>query len=1006
MSSDREQRITSIFHSAIEREGTERRAFLDGACANDEELRREVESLIRSHEQAGSLLDAPAYERDAGLVDEMDQGNFVGRTVGHYRIVRRLGGGGMGEVFLAEDTQLGRRVALKILPHRLTADASLVARFRQEARAASALNHANIVTIYEVGESEGTHFIATEYVEGMTLRERMSRTVLTVSEALDIAGQVAAALSKAHSAGVVHRDIKPENVMVDEEGHAKVLDFGIAKLVEQTRESATEAPTALKVETSPGAVMGTAHYMSPEQTRALRDVDARTDVWSLGVVLYEMLAGRLPFEGETPSDVMVAILNKEPLSLARFNREVSEALELVVQKALEKKRDERYQTVKEMASDLRRIRQRFESGASSARIDDQTDGGAAEARATSLMAAAAPGTGGTLPDETVPVHTTSSAEYIVTEIRRHKRGIVIGLVALVLVGAGVAFALYKYAGREKPPAFQNFTVSRITTSGLAQDASISPDGKYIVYLEMPNDGSRGLYVKQTATGNIIPIVPPTWGNVLKDTSFSPDGIFIYYRFSDRIKDSALYQVSSVGGTPRKVIERCDSAAAVSPDGRKIAFMRHGDSNSSIFVANVDGTGERVLASSGENEWFQESGPAWSPDGKTIAIAAGASIDGVQQVKLLGIDSESGAKRNLSPKRWIEAGRVVWMPDGSALALMATERTDEFAAQVWRVAYPSGEASRITNDVQGLDDSSLGVTADGRTLVTVTQQVRSRIETVPASGDVSRPTRLTSAEANQEGFYGFALAPDGRAVFSSYEGGQFDLWVMNSDGGGRQRLTSDTHFDADPNVSPDGRYVVFRSNRPDGAATNRLWRMDIDGGNHVQLAARVDSAPHISPDGRWVLYAFWSVSEKKSSLWKVSVEGGEPVRLTDYPSGWDDSYYSPDGKWIGCFFQDDQLGERYGIIPASGGRPVRQFQFPGFQYRSVRWTADSRHLSFIGVPPDPSNIWLQPAEGGEPRKLTDFKTDYIYGHAWSRDGKTLALARGRPAFDVVLLKDNR
>ena len=313
MSSDRKQQITGIFHSAIEREGTERRAFIDGACANDEELRSEVESLIRSHENAGSLMNAPAYERDAGLLDQMDQGSFIGRTLGHYRIVRRLGGGGMGEVFLAEDTQLGRRVAVKILPHRLTADSTLVARFRQEARAASALNHTNIVTIYEVGESGGTHFIATEYVEGVTLRERMSRTALTVGEVLDVATQIAAALSKAHNAGVVHRDIKPENVMLDEEGHAKVLDFGIAKLVEQTRDSATEAPTALKVETSPGSVMGTAHYMSPEQTRALRDVDARTDVWSLGVVVYEMLAGRLPFEGETPSDVMAAILNKEPV---------------------------------------------------------------------------------------------------------------------------------------------------------------------------------------------------------------------------------------------------------------------------------------------------------------------------------------------------------------------------------------------------------------------------------------------------------------------------------------------------------------------------------------------------------------------------------------------------------------------------------------------------------------------------------------------------------------------
>jgi Tol biopolymer transport system component len=182
-------------------------------------------------------------------------------------------------------------------------------------------------------------------------------------------------------------------------------------------------------------------------------------------------------------------------------------------------------------------------------------------------------------------------------------------------------------------------------------------------------------------------------------------------------------------------------------------------------------------------------------------------------------------------------------------------------------------------------------------------------------------------------------------------------------------------------------------------------MDIDGGDPIQLAARADFAAHISPDGKSVLYAIASAAEKSISLWKVPIAGGEPLRVTDYTSGWDDSTYSPDGKWIGCHFYDEQLGdERYGIIPATGGQPIRHFQFPGFQYQSVRWTADSRYLSFIGAPPDPSNIWLQPAEGGEPRKLTDFKTDYIYKHRWSRDGKTLVLARGRPAFDVVLLKD--
>ena len=294
------------------------------------------------------------------------------------------------------------------------------------------------------------------------------------------------------------------------------------------------------------------------------------------------------------------------------------------------------------------------------------------------------------------------------------------------------------------------TVSRITTSGLAQDANISPDGKYIVYLEMADDGSRGLYVKQTATGNSIPIVPPTKGNILKNTSFSPDGNFVYYRFYDRIRVCALS-----GVVRRRHSE--ESNRALQQRGRRLT-RRTEDRLHALWKLEVQHLcgkrGRHRRASprlAGREQWFAEEGPAWSPDGKTIAIAGGATVDGVDQFRLLGIDAESGAKRDLSPKRWVEAGRVVWMPDGAALALMATERTDEVGAQVWRVGYPSGEASRITNDVQARTEASLGVTADGRTLVTVTEQVLSRIETVPAGGDVSRLTRLTSAEANQEGY---------------------------------------------------------------------------------------------------------------------------------------------------------------------------------------------------------------------------------------------------------------
>ena len=283
--------------------------------------------------------------------------SIVGKQIGHYQVLNRIGRGGMGEVFLAQDTSLGRKVALKLLRTDFTSER--LRRFRQEARAASALNHPNILTIHEIGQEGSLHFMATEYVEGETLRQPISRTPLTLDQALDVAIQMASALSAAHHAGIIHRDIKPENIMLREDGYVKVLDFGLAKLAEPKAVD-SEAPTLVHVQTEPGMVMGTVSYMSPEQARGL-EVDARTDIFSLGVVLYEMAAGRQPFEGETASDVMSLILQKEPLPLTHSLPEVPGELERIVRKALRKDKEERYQTIKDLQIDLRNLRKELES---------------------------------------------------------------------------------------------------------------------------------------------------------------------------------------------------------------------------------------------------------------------------------------------------------------------------------------------------------------------------------------------------------------------------------------------------------------------------------------------------------------------------------------------------------------------------------------------------------------------------------------------------------------------
>src|SRR5262245_27624556 len=332
MESERWRQIESLYYAALERDATERAAFLTEACADDEELLRELESLLAVHEQAEGFMAAPALEVAARVIAE-DQGQtMTGQMIGHYQVLSLLGPGGMGEVYLAEDTRLGRKVALKLLPQIFTQDRERVLRFKQEARAASALNHPNILTIYEIGEFEGGHFIVTEFIDGQTLRELMNAQI-KLRAALDVAAQVASALSTAHEAGIVHRDIKPENIMARRDGYIKVLDFGLAKLTEQfspgqTAVADSDASTKGLVHTDPGKLMGTARYMSPEQIRGL-EADGRSDVFSLGVMLYEMVTGRAPFDGTTPSEVMFAILNQEPSPLRRYTRNAPAELERI-----------------------------------------------------------------------------------------------------------------------------------------------------------------------------------------------------------------------------------------------------------------------------------------------------------------------------------------------------------------------------------------------------------------------------------------------------------------------------------------------------------------------------------------------------------------------------------------------------------------------------------------------------------------------------------------------------
>jgi len=405
MNAGRWKQVNDLFQSALECAPAKRAAFLQEACHDDEDMRREVESLLTFHDRAMNFIEVPAFEVVPKLVTNDKAGALVGKVISHYRIESLIGVGGMGEVYLARDERLGRKAALKLLPDSLTIDEAQLSRFKNEARTASALNHPNILTVYEIGREGNVQFIATEFIEGSTLRAALARGRMKPHAALEIAVQVASALTAAHEAGVVHRDIKPENVMLRPDGYVKVLDFGIAKVTEQMPGSVDRTVEITGVlRTRPGLVLGTAHYMSPEQARG-QTVDARSDIWSLGVVLYEMVGGSPPFRGETPSDCIASILTKEPPPLSSVLPAVPRKLESILQKALRKNSDERYQAIKEMLAELRNLKGELEAEGSS-------------------------------------TQTKAPAESILSKIKRHKQGVLLAAAAAILACAAVVYSFF------------------------------------------------------------------------------------------------------------------------------------------------------------------------------------------------------------------------------------------------------------------------------------------------------------------------------------------------------------------------------------------------------------------------------------------------------------------------------------------------------------------------------------------------------------------------------------
>ena len=899
--------------------------------------------------------------------------SLVGTSLRHYKIVRSLGRGGMGEVYVAEDSKLQRRVALKVLSPELTGDREFLQRFEREARAAAALNHPNIVTVHSVEEDNGVPFLTLELLDGLTLAHLIEFESLRLERILDIAIPLADAVSAAHERGIVHRDLKPANVMVTRDGRVKVLDFGLAKLREpiqpmtSTSATLTGSPTVSGPATGAARILGTVAYMSPEQAEA-RPVDGRSDVFSLGILLYEMATGRNPFKGETPISTLSAILKDKLPPLDDLREDIPRDFARIVRRCLEKDPDDRYQSAKDLRNDLRALRDDIRSG------------------------------------ELPPLTPRSSST--VPAARRHS-GAVLAIVAAAMVASlGAAVALWARKATSATPAKTvsqqaSMTVTRLTNTGAAKLAAISGDGRYVAFAA-GDAGGQTLWVRQVSTAGTVQVVPPE-DLAYVGATFSPDADYVYYVVYRRgTSYNSMYKVPVFGGGPRKILDDIDSAPTFSPDGRQLAFIRSTpDGRGLLATAPADGGAETVIATHARPLGFQidYQTVAWAPNGRSIAAIGTDRSSLLDQIVL--VDVATGAERVIGAK-WRQLYSLAWLHGGTALVANAQAVDGDAAPQLWVVEIPSGTSRHLTNDL----GDYLGVAAsrDGGALVTVRQDARTKIWTLAAD----RPTdahEVAIDPGSDDGARGLAWAPDGRLVYAANTSGNADIWSMNADGSRRVQLTTSHSEDILPRVTADGRFVVFVSERDGGRG---IWRMDIGGGGEVRLSPERLNAtpigPNLSFDGSKVLFT----NLQRVNL-IVPVAGGDPTPVfgapqssdsIQLPSAFHDPQPSPDGSLImGHYSAPEEGGERVATVSAANPAQARLWRNVR---NNARWSNDGRALIYFVNTRGVGNLCQQPLSGEEPTQLTHFNEAEIFYFAMSPDGSHLAIVRGTTVSDVVLL----
>jgi Tol biopolymer transport system component len=972
MTPERYQQVVEFCHAAWEQRPETRAAFLRRTCQADQELLHEVEAMLAVDEQPGLLDESPDDIATAALAARRTR-SLVGKTLGEYQVIGPLGTGGMGDVFLAQDMRLGRKAALKLLPEEFTSDPDRLQRFEREACAVSALAHPNIVTVYGMGRAGPVSFLATEFIEGQTLREELANRSLRPQVAVEIALQTAQALGAAHRAGIIHRDIKPENIILRRDGLVKVLDFGLAKWTEK-RGGVDGAKDLMECTTTPGLIVGTPRYMSPEQARGV-PIDFRTDLFSLGSVLYEMLSGRPAMTGETPSDILASVLARDPEPLENLCSECPAALVRIVNRALEKDRYKRYQSAEEMAANLKIVLRELESGLF---VFANTG---SSVRPVKIVLPAVSGTRS--------AHTRS---YLGLGLLAAAAGVLIGIYGVQHISSGDS---------------ESLTVTPLTAlPGKEVQPSLSPDGNQVAFAF---DGGRSsdydIYVKTIGSEEITHLTSGPADDM--SPSWSPDGQRIaFLRFLSDQSALVMVMPAAAGGTARQLaklrVERDETEIRVawSPDGEWIATSDAETPLSRMRLVLVSATtGRKRRLAYQPPALDADLSPSFSPDGRYLAYARHLSL-GISDLYILEVAKEGGpatVARRLT--NWNRMNRSpVWSHNGKEVFFVGDE--PRIGPRIWRVpAFAKGDARRINQLGDGI--TSLALSRRARRLV-YSKEIEDwniwRLDLAQAGGARARGRALLSPViASTYGDFQPQYSPDGKhIVFKSNRSGDQEIWIANRDGSSPRQLTRlHAAISGYPRWSPNGKYIVFHS-RPSGYAN--IYTVNVETGSYRALTAGTtnDTTASWSHNGKWIY--FQSQRAGTSQIWRVPAEGGSASQITK--NGASTAFDSVDGKLLfyskfnepGLWMLPLDGGTESQVLPSLSTPDAFAVTKKGI-YFARRTTDNDTALSFMSF--SPRLI----------RELARIQNPFVSDLSASPDGGSLLYAQADQTGSDLMLVEN-